>query len=78
MIGSGLISNDFDVFCGMESTSNEVSIIDAIFAKVNLKTELNTFVPEQKTYYCETDTKEEKETEVEEVDEIQDMIDSLS
>lgn len=31
MIGSGLVANDWSAFCGLETTSTELSVIDAIF-----------------------------------------------
>lgn len=31
VIGSGLVANDWAAFCGLETTSTELSVIDAIF-----------------------------------------------
>ena len=30
VIGSGLIANDFAAFCGMDTTANEISVVDGI------------------------------------------------
>ncbi len=31
VIGSGVVANDWTAFCGTETTSSEINIIDAIF-----------------------------------------------
>lgn len=31
VISSGLVANDFSAFCGMETTSTEIAIVDSIF-----------------------------------------------
>lgn len=31
VIGAGILANDWTAFCGHETTSNEMSVIDAIF-----------------------------------------------
>ena len=31
MIGSGMVANDMNAFCGMDTTATELSVVDAIF-----------------------------------------------
>ncbi len=35
IIGSGVVANDWAAFCGTETTSTEINIIDAIFKLTN-------------------------------------------
>lgn len=31
MIGAGLVANDWSAFCGMDTTSTEISVVEGIF-----------------------------------------------
>jgi translation initiation factor 6 len=56
VIGGGLIANDWAAFVGNDTTSTEISVIDAIFRiKDNMMTEgTNDFKPEMRRALIDT------------------------